>query len=429
MQIDQFLGKRAAGWGMVGLGALLGLIGALYLWAGVSRWFAIEHLRDSRLETFADRPDVAATMARRAATYRNAAATAIAAIDLDDPASDRILANLERSVESYEGRRAVRNTRAFGRVLRGEAPEGNLDTSTADGRLLAYMDELNRVEGDRLPSFPDLDQAPDPVLQLAAHERRLRHAWLVGDLASIRMSAGALVTLAPGHPAGPHCDLLTYAIKPIDKDWHRLLNTIAKPVANQAERASVLRAAARIAPANAGVLLSKVPDSQRNGEELVAAMLKANASLKDIVSQAARLNDQKTLDVVAARCLKFDDIEQLSRLQSSGSPEFQKKIAIVLATRRYDIAALEKLGADISVVKPRVINLQAGFNWLAFHVVDGYGDPPRVAIAIEANGQMVPADQIKRVGSLVWLRQPGKGRVKLKVAIRGRTFFDQEVIR
>jgi hypothetical protein len=423
--LDDIVPRKIQGIVMIVVGILLLLWGAWVAWGGWNRWSALMALDAHRSAQFYGKAQASQLNAEKAAALDTVAATALAPIDPAAGDAGAKLGQLATTVK--EGSWAVRQTKAYHQALLGSAVDARGGTGN-DLMIETIVETKNASVVPVVPMPSKSGSAPHMATLQSAIEHRLQAAWRLGDRTALRESAGQLAMLDPKHPAAAYCDLISI-FGANDNDRKNAHREIVKRTPDEQIRAAVARAAAILYPDRGGVAMSLVPSRLRSGEELVATMLESNQPISRLVDEAIKLGIDSVLEVVAAACLEQNAVDQLKRLTTVGSQEFRKKVITVVATRTGDLKTLTEMGVDIERVKPRVTLIEAGFGFISFHIVDNQGNPPRTSFEIELNDRAIPPADIRRLGSLIWVKSPGAGRLTLKIRMKGVVIYDGEVTR
>lgn len=425
--LNDALTRLIAGIVMLIVGLILIYIGGNWLWDGWQRWGAVNALNDGRRNVFLGRERIAQENLARASRYRSHPTTAVANIDPLNAEAGGQLSQLARSVRSHGG--LIRLTQDYVKVVQNETVTLNGSGSNIDA--LRLIGDYRNHLGGSVPAMPS-QRANDPVdpgLWRLLLEHRLQAAWRSADHSALHEAGGQLALLYPKHPAAPFARLLHAATaSPLVEGLASNLSSKAAKE-NAVLTAAVLRAASLIQPDNSSVLQGLIPSSQRTGVELISTMIAAKAPAEDLVREAVKIKNDNILRTVTSYCLEIDRLDLIRQLGRHGSEEFQRMAAIIIAQRELDFQTLSDLDIDYQGISPQAMLLHNYDGWLSFHLGDPFGRVPSAPITISLDGQIIPDDQVQRLGSLHRVPLTRFGRMGLELRIGDTVLFTREVIR
>lgn len=414
------LHSRLVGLVLLGISAVLLLVATLVSWNAVQRWRAIAAIDDHHLARLSGRTNSARESAETAAALLpGAAMAALPAIDpADDSAAER-LDGLSRAVHPRD-RAIVTTTTAFSAALRGKTGE---TIAGADGVLIKHLTALAKGELPVFPTLPAKD-APQAAILSQAAQRHAAAAWKAGNRDQLARGLGLVLLAHPTHAEAKQAVTLLAAIDPAGNR-----DTIAGLVgALGAKGPELLRRAALLAPERTTLLFALIPTDQRTPEEAQAILAGGGSQgekLESLVEKGLASPSPALLANLFQRCLDQDKTALARQIADKAVEPQQRDLRIALAQHLGDVLALAALQPERSDLKPTTSPPVTGPGIIAFHLATPSGLVPRVGVLrARANGEDIPADRIKRWGSLVVLLMPKvSGKIDVDVKLGDTTVF------
>lgn len=390
------------------LGLLLGLGGAalillsgLLAWNGWKAWSAVSAMDGVQARWFNGDLAGARTLGREALECApDSGAAGLASLDLENATA---AAQLQEILGRCRGadRDAVASAAALVAAERGEplpaCPAG-------DAELAAYIASKGSA------AWPTLGTGavPSSTLLYRALALRLRTAWSAGRGEEIRASASALALLAPRHPQAPELRLIAACFDPIAATRGNL-NGIENRISDQQRRTTLATWMLPFAPAANTAAISLVA---RSGADDPAAALRLRLD-----AEARSAEGTAAPDATILRCLlaQYDPLADrlIARL-----PADRKAVFTPLRSSAEQPAAGDALRIAGPWTRGGLIACQLG---------SGAGVPTRAVVTIAIDGREVPADHIRRWGTLVWAECDKSGAADVVIRLAGKPLFSSRL--
>ncbi|MCS6969824.1 MAG: hypothetical protein NZ552_02235 [Planctomycetes bacterium] len=235
-------------------GAVMLVAAAGIAWRAVQRWLAVGELRAAHAQLHRGRLDEARRLAAAAAERLPREPSAqLLALDPADPQAGERLRALASACERANDRHAVLATLGLLQALAGRAVDAPLE-GTGDARLLAA---IRAAHGERMASWRLVagEDPPQRQVLLAAHTVLLRQALRLRSRDDVRLHAGALLLLDPGHPRAALLRPLLLALSPAAAD-EELVRAVAEA---REESEALARTIAALVPERRAALTARWP--------------------------------------------------------------------------------------------------------------------------------------------------------------------------
>jgi hypothetical protein len=437
------LGLRTLGFILLGIAAILLLVAVLIIMGAVTRWQAIASLDDYRLKALAGNGKEGQALAKEAATLLGSeATTALAAIDLGDPAAGAALQNIISRVPPAQ-RPAVETALALHQALNGQAvssmPEGG------NGAAIRHIVELAKGGKPATLELPKDSPAYATVLVMLAH-RRFQAAWTSGDAQAIRQTAGELALAAPLSPHAKPLLALTRVLEP-DVDTNQIRPALDL-IRDADTKLMITRALALLVPRHAVLLVQTIPADKRTPDERAllqpqstptpspgstpsAAQAQAGAAnrnpdLELVVRAAMASPTEVTLETLIARSINEGRTDLARKMLELVRVERKPQWQFLIAEAEGDLATILRLAPNKPEYQPRTSKPVFTSGAVSFHLSTSNGFVPRNVLGVTLAGKPIPRAQVQRVGSLVTI-DVGTGRGALEVKLADRTVLSTKV--
>lgn len=376
-------------------GALL-LTTGLVAWSGFNHWLAADHLRTSVGKSLAGDRDGARAAGRRAyEILPGEPAAALAAADLGVSANaDSLLAIARHATPSERATIAA----AVGVAL-GRPPEG-LDPDASDLVLLQAI--AARSPG---PAKLDKDHPPHLAVLAAWNASRLSAAWAARSRTDVFEAASALLTIAPRHPQADELTLLCAALGPEEPTKAKLIAAAAgiEDVDRRGKLGSHLVA---MAPERTSLRML-LPGGGDPAAGAAAALQRQVAS--------GKANPTGINEGLVIACLQAGKADLADEVLAA-MPDTAKRAEL---NRLPDLLDGGAFANDL----PRATTPVVAGDTLAFHLSNSAGALPTKAITVKIGTLQVPADQIRRIGTLVSVPIKNRGSQDVDIRYDGKPVF------
>lgn len=380
---------------------LLAAAGVLFLTAGMLTWGGIDRWRAHGALVEAQDRALAGDAAGARASARTAVdilpsepAAVLAAADLLTITNVDALAAVARGADAT-GKAALA---AGAGIALGKPPEG-MDPNASDLALLQAM--AARSAG---PVKLSKDAPPHLAVLTSWAAMRLSAALAAKSPTDLYEAASALLTLAPRHPQTAELRLLVAALAP------------------EVTTAQLIAAAAAI---------SDIERRNRLGQHLVA-MMPERTSLRILLPgggdaaageaeavrklvTAAKLNPASINEGLIIRCLQAGKADAADELVT----------ALPAGPRQADMNKLGDLldGGSFATSPAHISHWSSIDSTLTFHLSNAAGAIPTRKIGIRVGTIDIPADQIRRLGTLVVVPLKVSGEQDITVTYDGKPVF------
>ena len=378
---------------VIGIGCFIG--GGLIAWGGVNGWLASGYLTTANDKAGAGDASGARASARDAlALMPSAPAAVLAAADLSTPANAEALLSLMRGASSRE--RAT--LAAAAGLANGKAPEGG-EANASDTALLVAI-------GVKSPGPVALnkDSPPHRAVLAAWAATRLAAAFAAKQPDDVWQSACMLLTLAPKHPQKPELLVISAGLDPTGVNKPALIAAIA--TINDRERSQRLGVA----------LLSVRPE--RN--ELRLLLPGAGNPATESANALARL-----VAIVKATPDKINEGAVIRCLQAGKMDLADELIAVAPAAKQPALTQLSDLlgGGDFAKSAPQISTPMIIGGQMSFHLSTAQGALPTAKITVRIGTTEVPAETIRRIGTLITLPLKANGPQAVTVTYDGKPVY------
>lgn len=376
-------------------GALLIATGVV-VWGGYNRWLAADHLRTAIGKGMAGDRDGARAAGRRAyEILPGEPAAALAAVDLGVAANADGLMAIARNASAND-RAAI--AAAIGVAL-GRPPEG-LDPDASDLALLQAI--AAKSPG---PAKLDKDHPPHLAVLGAWHASRLSAAWAARSRSDVFESAGALLTIAPRHPQAGELRLLCAALAPDEPAKGKLI-AAAAGVEDVDRRVKLGSHLVAMAPERTALRML-LPGAGDPAAGAAAALQRVVAS--------AKANPTGINEGVVIACLQAGKADLADEVMAA-MPDTAKRAEL---SRLPDLLDGGAFANDLPRATPPVVSGDT----LAFHLSNNAGALPTKTITVKIGATTVPADQIRRIGTLVSVPIKNRGSQDVDIRYDGKPVF------
>jgi hypothetical protein len=386
------LDARPLGLVLVAVGITLGCFGALVIWRTVDRFLLAWGMNDWHGKVFTNDAAGMRSSAQAAAEISpKSPAVILAGLDLHAENAGEKLAALPRHGASAD---AIEAAAALAAAYAGTEIPG----STGDAALAGIV---ARPDG----TWPRTDRSAPPhkATLAAAYSARLADAWKHGRAADMRQAAAGLQMLFPRHPQAGELALILAALDPEATNDRNFIAQAGNRISDVARRTQLARALYALAPDRkdlATLAFGGITDP-------------AQLALKRLEEDAALVTGSKTPDQVLIRLAQQGRMDLAERLLA---PLDDKRKATFAGLGALTNASVANRPADPRA-KPRISQPVTRSGLISFHITNGFGGSYTDPVAILIDGKEIPADQVRRMGSLIWseVAKTGPGEVAIRI--------------
>ena len=213
-----------------------------------------------------------------------------------------------------------------------------IETSTANGQLLAYVDDLRQKDAP-LPKWPSssqgnssgIGQGVDWNVQIFALEETLMAAARLGDSLAFREAAERLLLAEPRHPCAPQLEFISAfmapsmsladAVRLVSDERQRfdtlrfLVNLLQHDPSGMEQNADATNATDAVV-ARVEEAAKVVPFNKRTETEQALAVYYGNHSANALVEMAQKTKSSTIQTMVAIRLLQSGALEAVKTLAS-----------------------------------------------------------------------------------------------------------------
>jgi hypothetical protein len=420
------LRPRLVGIILLGVAAIVLLIGLTVAWSSVQRWRAILAVNEAGVARLGGKAAHARDRAEAAAGLLPDEAMAV--LPSIEPGSAAAEARLDRLTAAIHprDRAVVETTAAFDAALRGGAPDA---IEGSDGTLIRHLQSL--AKGD-LPPFPSLDAGDPPqaaILSQAAQRHALA-AWKAGNREQLQRGLGLVALAEPDHPEAKEIIAL---LALLDQGLSKA--SLLAVVAGLGDRGAALaRRAAALSPERSTALFAAIPDALRTAEEnerlaAAGALGEPGDSLETLANKALAQPTPAALAGAFKRTLDEGRIDLAKQLIEKSAEPQRRDLRIALAMHQGDVMALAALQPERTDLKLTTTTPIGRPGQVSFHLASRSGMVPRSGeLRARLGGENVEPEHIRRWGSLVVIDAPlTSGTVDLEVRFDDLTVFSGSV--
>ncbi len=379
--------------------ASLVVTAGLLTWSGIDRWRANSALVEAQDRALAGDASGARAAARTAADLLPREPVAVlAAADLQTATNVEVLVSIARGADA-DGKAALA---AGAGVALGKPPEG-LEPNASDLALLQAI--AARSPG---PVKLNKDAPPHQAVLGNWAAMRLSAALAAKRPTDLYEAASALLTLVPHHPQAAELRLLTAALAP-DVTTAQLI-AAAAAITDIERRNRLGQHLVAMVPerTNLRILLPGGGDATAGEAETIRKLV-----------TSAKLNPASINEGLVIRCLQAGKADAADEL-----------IAAMSGPRQAELTKLGDLldGASFSAAPARISQWAVINSTLAFHLSNAAGAIPTKKIGIRVGRIDIPADQIRRLGTLVMVPLKVSGEQDVTVTYDGKPVFAAKLI-
>ena len=373
--------------------------GGLIIWGGINRWLAHGYLITANDKAGAGDPAGARSAARDAlALMPSAPAALLAAADLSTPANaDTLLAAMATAPPAQRAALAAAASLATGKVAEGG------DTNASDTALLVAI--AAKAAG---PVTLSKDAPPHRAVLAAWAATRLAAGFAAKSSDDVFQAASMLLTLAPKHPQAAELLVITAGLAPSGISKAALISAIA--AITDRDRCESLGIA----------LLNLRPE--RN--ELRLLLPGVHDPATESANALARL-----VAIVKATPEKINEGAVIRCLQAGKNDLADELVAVAPATKQQTLTQLGDLvdGGGFATESAQISppNIVAG--QLSFHLSNANGALPTGKIAIRIGTTDLPAEAIRRLGTLITVPLKINGMQAVTVTYDGKPVYAANV--